>query len=221
MKTIAMTKEDLPVERLLKGEIEDMSKDELLAIIIGSGSKKEDVFSLSERIANIKYDIEESKDPLVFARRRGIGVKTACKIIACFEMNRRTRYVDRDINTVESPRDGAMIALSKIGESDQEVLLAIFLNTKNGVIKSKKIHKGTLNYMAIHPRDIFREAILYNSASIIIAHNHPSGNTEPSKEDIEITRKIKETSKIIGIALLDHIIVGDGFTSMKEEGYID
>ena len=221
MKCINVKNEDLPMEKIMTGKIEDMSRDELFAVIIGAGSRKENVFSLSERVANIRYDTKDSKDPLKFAKTRGIGIKTACKILACFEMTRRSRYRFEDIHKIDSPRDAAMMAFSEIGESDQEVLLGMFLDTKNKIIRTKKIHKGTLNYMAIHPRDIFRQAILHNSASIIISHNHPSGDTEPSTEDIDITTKIKDTSKIIGIPLLDHIIIGDGFLSMKEEGYIE
>ena len=108
-----------------------------------------------------------------------------------------------------------------MSELKQEVLKLIMLDTKNQIISIKDVFKGSLNTSIVHPREIFNEAIKRNSSSIIICHNHPSGDPTPSKEDINITLRINECSKIIGISLLDHIIVGKGkFISLKEKGII-
>jgi DNA repair protein RadC len=123
--------------------------------------------------------------------------------------------------SVRSPEDGYRLLKQFIGDMDREVLLLVCLDTKNQPTAINICHIGSLNSSIVHPREIMKTAILSNAASIIIAHNHPSGNAAPSNEDIEVTKRMKEAGKIIGIDLLDHIIVGDeAFISLKEKGYI-
>jgi DNA repair protein RadC len=123
--------------------------------------------------------------------------------------------------SVRSPEDGYRLLRQFIGDMDREVLMLVCLDTKNQPTAINICHIGSLNSSIVHPREIMKTAILSNAASIIIAHNHPSGNAAPSNEDIEVTKRMKEAGKIIGIDLLDHIIVGDDtFVSLKEKGYI-
>ena len=120
-----------------------------------------------------------------------------------------------------SPKDVSTLLINEMSNLKQEVFKLIFLNTKNIVIGSKDVFKGTLNSSIVHPREVFKEAIQRGSASIIACHNHPSGDPNPSKEDINITLRLKECGKIMGIELLDHMIIGaNKYVSLKEKGII-
>lgn len=125
--------------------------------------------------------------------------------------------------TIRQPDEAAEIAVSFIGDDDREVLLVMCLNTKNDVVAVHRAHVGALNQAVIHPREIYKACILSNSASLIIAHQHPSNDPSPSPQDIEVTRRISEAGKILGIELLDSLVVTDdvhNYRSLKEDGYI-
>ena len=128
-------------------------------------------------------------------------------------------YADRMIST---PREAIEIAKVILEDCDREKLVVCCLNTKNEPTSISTVSIGSLNSLIVHPREVFKTAIMSNSASIILFHNHPSRNTQPSKEDISITERIKEAGKIIGIEMIDHIIIGDNkkYTSLKEEGVV-
>lgn len=123
---------------------------------------------------------------------------------------------------IRSPEDGAKIASRFIGRDDREVFFVMCLNTKNNVIAVHRCHVGSLNASLVHPREVFKSAILNNAASVIVAHQHPSGDITPSKEDINVTRRLVEAGKLLGIDVLDHLVVNsdNSFTSLKERGYI-
>jgi DNA repair protein RadC len=123
---------------------------------------------------------------------------------------------------VRSPQDGANIASMFIGDEDREVFFVMCLNTKNQVVAVHRCHVGALNASIVTPREVFKSAILNNSASIIVSHQHPSGDVNPSREDIDVTKRLVECGKILGIEVLDHIIVNDKseYYSMKEKGYV-
>lgn len=128
---------------------------------------------------------------------------------------------------IRSPEDGAEIAYSFIGDDDREVFLVMCLNTKNKVIAVHRCHVGSLNASIVSPREVFKSAIMNNSASIIVCHQHPSGESQASQEDIHVTRRLDEAGKILGIQVLDHLIIGEKngtspvkFTSLKEKGYL-
>jgi DNA repair protein RadC len=124
--------------------------------------------------------------------------------------------------TIRSPEDAMHLAMHHIADDDREVFLVMCLNTKNQVVALHRAHVGSLNASIVHPREVMKSAILNNAASIIVSHQHPSGDPTPSKEDIEVTRRLAEAGRIIGIELLDHVIVtykGKN-TSLKEKGYL-
>jgi DNA repair protein RadC len=123
---------------------------------------------------------------------------------------------------VRSPEDGAKIASQFIGDDDREVFFVMSLNTKNRVVAVHRCHVGSLNASIVTPREVFKSAILNNSASIIVSHQHPSQNVDPSREDIEVTQRLVEAGKILGIEVLDHLIVNANseYCSLKEKGYI-
>ena len=132
----------------------------------------------------------------------------------------REKSLYYDFKAIKSPYDAYKIFSNFIGNADRELFAVACLNTKNEVANLSVVHMGSLNASIVHPREVFKTAILSNSASIVCAHNHPSGHPEPSREDIEVTKRLVEAGRILGIELLDHIIIGeDKYYSLKEEGH--
>lgn len=121
---------------------------------------------------------------------------------------------------IVSPSDAVLTFKDFIGDSDREYFVVMCLNTKNEPTHISTVAIGALNKTIIHPREVFKVAILSNAASVIFCHNHPSGNTDPSPQDIEVTSRLEEAGEILGIKVLDHLIIGDDFCSMKEKGYL-
>ena len=153
----------------------------------------------------------------------GIKKVKASQILAVAELFKRfnTLKSNRIEIGISSPKDISRLLMNEMSCLNQEILKLVVLNTKNKIIRVKDVFKGSLNTSIVHPREIYSEAIRCGGASIIICHNHPSGDSTPSKEDINITARIKECGKIIGIELLDHIIIGNNeYTSLKEKGII-
>ena len=124
--------------------------------------------------------------------------------------------------TIRSPEDAKELAEAHIGDEDREVFLVMMLNTKNQVIGLHRAHVGSINASLVHPREVMKCAILNNAAAIIVSHQHPSGNPAPSQEDVEVTKRLAEAGKLIGIELLDHVIVSytGKYVSLKEKGYL-
>lgn len=214
-----------PIEKLLKFGVKSLSDAELLAILLRTGTKGENVINLSSRIIaelkgldgllNISYD-EANKI-------KGIKKVKACQIIAMTELFNRFKTLKsiNDSFKVTSPKDISSLLINEMSNLNQEIFKIILLNTKNIIIATKDVFKGTLNSSIVHPREVFKEAVSMGSASIIVCHNHPSGDPSPSKEDINITIRLKECGKIMGIELLDHIIIGNNkYVSLKEKGII-
>jgi len=153
---------------------------------------------------------------------KGIGKAKGIAILAAIELGKRIRqYKPEESYTVRSPEDGADYIMEEMRNLNQEHLVVLFLNTKNQIIHRQTIFIGSLNASIVHPREIFREALKRSAASIICAHNHPSGDPTPSQEDIHVTRRLAEAGKIMGIELLDHLVIGNNsFVSLKEKGYL-
>ncbi|QCX32494.1 JAB domain-containing protein [Caloramator sp. E03] len=216
--------QDRPRERLIKFGPEALSNSELLAIIIRTGTKAENALSLSNKLIAYGKGLEFLSNCTVqeLSKIKGIGTAKAAQIKAAIELGKRLRSYrsDRTI-TINSPKDAAEIVMEDMRYYKKEHFKVIFLNTKNVVIDVKDLSIGNLNSSIVHPREVYNEAIKKSSASIIAIHNHPSGDPTPSQEDINITKRLVEAGKIIGIDLLDHIIIGDGcFISLKEKGII-
>ncbi|NFH68821.1 JAB domain-containing protein [Clostridium botulinum] len=225
LKIKDIPKNERPKEKLLSYGADTLNNSELLAIILRTGTKGENVLQLSNRLLSefqgLDGILEASLDDITSIK--GIKEGKASQILALAELFKRFRTfksADRDIK-IMSPNDIAMLINGEMSLLKQEILKVIFLNTKNIVIGTKDVFKDSLNTSIVHPREIFKEAVNKSSAKIIICHNHPSGDPTPSKEDINITLRIKECGEIMGIQLLDHIIIGkNGFISLKEKGFI-
>jgi DNA repair protein RadC len=196
---------------------ENTSLQNLLAVLIGPKADP----TITGRLASlgVKGIISLSKEELM--SYDGVGETVANRIMACLGLaGLMNKYKLEKQYVVRSPEDAAKY-FSDLAILDQEHFEAIFLNTKNVVIGRKNIFKGSLSASIVHPRELFKEALRLSAASIIVAHNHPSGNTSPSREDIDVTKRLVEAGKITGIEILDHVIIGQGnFTSLKEKGYV-
>ncbi|MEK4255187.1 RadC family protein [Ureibacillus sp. FSL K6-2830] len=216
--------DDRPRERLIKQGPQSLSNQELIAILLRTGTKQESVLSLANRVLNYFEKLHELKHATLeeIISIKGIGQAKAVQLLAAIELGRRLSQKQMDSRfTIRSPKDAASFLMPEIGSLQQEHFVALYLNVKNQVIHKQTIFIGSLNSSIVHPREIFKEAVKRSAASIICAHNHPSGNATPSPEDIEVTKRLQEAGFIIGIELIDHIIIGDHqYVSLKEQGYI-
>lgn len=219
-----MPEAERPRERLAKYGAEVLSNSELLAIILRTGTSQDSALSLACRIlkndGGIRFLYESSFEELKGIR--GIGEAKASQIKAALELGRRLKtYKDSGSIYIKTPYDAAELVMEDMRFLKKECLKLMMLNTKNMVVSIKEISVGSLNSSIVHPREIFVEAIKASCASIIICHNHPSGDPSPSQEDINVTRRVYEAGKIVGIDLIDHIVIGDGkFISLKEKGIL-
>ncbi len=223
IKILDMKKDERPRERLIKNGASALSDSELLAIILRTGSKQENVINLSQRILR-EYNIKQLSQANLkqLMRIHGIKESKAAQIAACFEIARRLEsFNDEDKQKISSPEDIYRRLYPKMREQKKELFIELCLDTKNRIIREEIISVGSLNANIVHPREVFKLALAESAAHIIVAHNHPSGDPAPSREDIEITKKLAQTGIIMGITLLDHVIIGDGrHFSMKEAGHI-
>lgn len=221
IKVNDLPKNERPRERLLRYGAEVLSNGELLAIILGTGSKKEDILSLCSRILKQNGGINGllNSNAKEFMKLKGIGIAKAAQLLALGEISKRLKsFKSGDEYKVNSPGDAADLVMEEMRYLKQECLKVVMLNTKNIVIGYQNVSLGGLNSSIVHPREVFCEAIKKSSASIVICHNHPSGDPTPSNEDINITYRLCECGKLLGIEVLDHLIIGNGiFISLKEK----
>lgn len=203
--------------------IESLSERELLCLILGAGTKNTPLESLVNQVLDMKqeYGLKNLTPEYLRTQINGLTIKKAEVLLAGMELGRRVYSGDPALGKViRSPEDAASI-FDELKDQKQEHFVAIFLNTKNVVIGKKTIFVGSLNASIVHPRELFNEAIKRNAASIIVAHGHPSGDSKPSRQDIDVTKRIVSVGELIGIPVLDHVVIGfNNFTSMKEKGYL-
>ena len=219
-----LPKSERPRERLIKFGPEALSAQELLALIIGRGIPKKSVMNIAQellaRFGNIMAISQASIEAL--SEIKGIGLAKAAQIKACFELGKRQDLEPELKNyDIKNPQSVVKAIRASIKDKAKEHFKLILLDTRNKIIGISTISIGTLNASLVHPREIFKEAIIHNSASVVLAHNHPSGDPEPSEEDLTITERLVESGKILGIEVIDHIIIGKtNFSSFKERGLI-
>jgi DNA repair protein RadC len=213
---------DRPRERLYTRGAAELSLQELLAIIIGGGMRGSGALVLALRLLGEFGDLVTMGRAGVDELRRvpGIGFARSCQMVAAFELGKRfARESKSSGSSVRTPRDIARMFMDEMKHYDREHFKAAFLNTKNQVIKVVTVSIGSLNASIVHPREILKPAIAASAASIILVHNHPTGDPTPSREDVEFTRRFAKCGELIGIELLDHIVIGsDRFQSLKESG---
>ena len=205
MRILDLNEEERPRERFKRLGEGALSTAELLAIILRTGSRKENVVSLSQRILSL-YPLEKLSELSTkeLCKINGVGEAKALQIKAMFCLVNRKTFAK--IKKISSSKD-VWNYFASIRELKQEHFYVLHLNSKNEIISSKLIAIGTLNSVVIHPREVFKQAILESAQSVILVHNHPSGDVNPSLQDKEITTKLEKASETVGIDLLDHIIV--------------
>ncbi|MDD2439967.1 MAG: DNA repair protein RadC [Methanosarcinaceae archaeon] len=218
-----LPEEERPRERLLKYGPEALSNAELLSIILRTGSREENVISLCARILS-EYSLRQLSLANVskLMEIHGIGKAKASQITALFEISRRLEtYTEEPKRKIRSPRDVYAFMYPKMREQKKERFVSLCLDTKNQILKEDIVSIGSLNASIVHPREVFKSALMESSASVIMIHNHPSGDPNPSREDILVTEKLVEGGKLLGIEVLDHIIIGEGrYVSLKAEGFV-
>ena len=201
-----------PRERLVNKGKENLSNEELLSIILKTGTKDKSVKEVSFELLNLVKDIRNLKDVSIktLTNIKGIGKVKAIELLAVIELGKRIyeEVNDNDLISCTNPVNIINYFNYLFKDKKQEEFYVIFLDNKKKYISKKLLFVGSINYSIVHPREIFKEAYLYSASSIICIHNHPSGDPYPSKEDDNITIKIKEIGLIHGISLIDHIIIG-------------
>lgn len=217
--------DDRPREKLSLRGAQSLSDAELIAILLRTGTKGKSVISISQEIINREKNLAQLalKNLADLKKIPGIGNDKAVTLIAAFEISRRILHQTKWFSSkkITSPQDVAEMFIPILRDEVKEVFMVVCLNSSNKVIKFEKISIGNLNSSVVHPREIFKVAIENNSASIILIHNHPSENPEPSNEDISITKKIVEAGKMMDIPVFDHIIIaGNNYTSFVERRII-
>lgn len=227
-KVQSFTIHDLPIterprERLQKLGSEALSSQELLALILGRGIRGESVMVTAQRIlsafGNVKNISQASLEEL--SSIRGIGPAKAAQLKASFELAKRKEEVSGENISIKTSKDVLKLVRPRLKDKKKEHFLVLSIDTRSTLIRMGNISIGTLDANLVHPREVFKEAIQSLASSIILVHNHPSGNPEPSDADIEITKRIVKTGGVIGIDILDHIIIAkDRFYSFKEKGIV-
>lgn len=229
MREKSFTLHDLPVserprERLCVYGADRLSTPELLALLLGRGIAGESVVVTAQRLmkhfGSLKGIYEATLEQLTEVR--GIGTAKAAQILAAFELAKR---VDKDGSSdkksvIKTPEDAAALLGGRLSEKKKEYFLAILLDTRGRHIRTAEISIGSLDTSIVHPREVFKEALAASAATVIFVHNHPSGDTEPSDDDISLTKRLADAGNIMGIDVIDHLIIGGGdFRSLKREGY--
>lgn len=213
-----------PREKLHRYGVRYLTDAELLAIILGTGSRNTTAISLAHQIMKdheqgLRFLYNASVEDI--SKYKGIGLAKATQVKASLELGRRLS-IQNPINfTIKQPTDVVDYLIGEMRYLTQEHFNVLLLNTKNMVISLENITKGIVNASLVHPREVFKKAISKNATSLILAHNHPSGDPMPSNEDKLITKRLVEAGEIIGIGIIDHIIIGDGsYLSFKEMGML-
>jgi DNA repair protein RadC len=215
--------DERPRERLMKYGSASLSEAELLAIILRVGTVQENVIDLSKRILRehslrdiCQLGINELK------KFRGINDAKACQVLACAELASRIYASQAQQKArIDSSKDVYELIYPELRFTKKEQFYCLYLDTRNNLIRKELVSVGNLNTSVIHPREIFRSAIKESANSVILCHNHPSGNAEPSKDDLEITKLLVSAGKLMGIQVLDHVVIGDGgHVSMADRGLV-
>jgi DNA repair protein RadC len=225
MKIMDIPKDERPRERLIKNGPENLSNEELLSIILTTGTKNESVKELSlnilkqfNRISDLKYATINKLIEI-----KGIGISKATIIMAVIELSRRMNTkVDSDAEILNNPKKIYEYTRYLFNDKKQELFYSLYFNNKQKLVGKKLLFIGTVNKSITHPREVFKYAYLYSATSIICIHNHPSGDVTPSKEDVIFTNALVEIGLIQKIQVLDHIIVSDNcYYSFQDNGKIN
>jgi DNA repair protein RadC len=215
-----MLPDDRPRERLERSGAESLSNSELLAILFRTGTAKKNAVQVADalfrELGGLPGIATASLAQLVSVD--GIGRVKAIEVKAAIELGKRLSVANEDAKPIiRSPADVAQLMMADLRYEAKEHLYALMLDARNQVRHTRSISTGTLTESLVHPREVFSEVIKFSAASFVLVHNHPSGDPDPSPEDIKTTKRLIEAGKVMGVELLDHVIIGDGrWCSMKQ-----
>ena len=219
-----LPREERPRERLQKVGADNLSLAELLALVIERGRRGENVLAIAQNLISHFGNLAKMKEATIeeLQQVNGIGFATACKLKAAFELGEKAQTMTTEYGQkIESAKDVFKLLKNDLGNKKKEHFKVLSLDSRNKLISIDNVSVGTINTNLVHPREVFKTAIQHLAVSIILVHNHPSGDTEPSEADIEITKRLIESGKIMGIDILDHIIITKNkFFSFKDKGLI-
>jgi DNA repair protein RadC len=217
-----LPKVERPREKLISKGVENLKDEELLAILLRTGVQGKSVIDLAKQILQRHSKRGLLKMPYnILIKMKGINSAKACTILASNELIKRSLEMGEETIPLISFVKDVIAQVSFLRNKLREHLVVLYLNSRNELLFKKDMFIGTLNANLVHPREIFAEALRQNAASVILVHNHPSNNSEPSEDDLEITKRIVEAGKIMGIDVLDHIIITQSkFFSFKEKKLI-
>ena len=217
-----MPAEERPRERLARYGVASLSTAELLAILLRTGGRGENVLQMAQRLlvawGGLAGLVRANSAEL--SGFKGIGPAKASQVQAALEIGRRMQVASpNERPVINSPADAAALLMGEMAHLEQEHLRLLLLDTKNRVLATPTVYQGNINTMVVRIAELFREAIRHNSSGFIVAHNHPSGDPTPSPEDVQMTRQIVQAGELLGVEVLDHVIIGNGrFVSLKERG---
>lgn len=213
-----ISQDERPREKLERYGSNSLNNDELLALILRTGHQKENAIEMSNRLIK-EYGLDKLSECSLkeLQEIKGIGFAKACQIVALFEFNKRHAISKRDGKAIKCAKDVYEYALPLLSGKDKEHFMILHLDSKSRVIKDEIISIGILNASLVHPREVFKSAIKESANVIVLVHNHPSGDVEPSKVDEDVTNRLNETGKLLKIKIMDHVIIGkDNYYSFRE-----
>jgi DNA repair protein RadC len=214
--------DERPRERLIQYGADVLSTAELLAILLRTGTEQRSAVGLAEHLLATFGSLRGVAHATIeeMAQVHGIGPAKAAQIKAAIEFGRRLVAAAPEERTkIRSPQDVYNLLGPSLREEKREHFIALLLDTKGGVLRTRTVSVGDLSSSLVHPREVFVEAVRHSAASLIVAHNHPSGDPTPSPEDAQVTRRLNEAGQLLGIDLLDHVVLGDNrWVSLKERG---
>lgn len=219
MKIKDIPKAERPREKLIEKGVDALSNEELISIILKTGTKNKSVKELSSEIITKVSNISNLKDCSInyLLEVKGIGNTKACEVLASIELGKRIYLFSEKRTRITSSKDVFNNMRYYLLECNQEYFYCMYLNNKNEIVERRLLFMGTVNKSVVHPREVFKYAYLSSASGIICIHNHPSGDVNPSREDINLTKALIEIGKIQAIPVLDHIIIGkDKYYSMAE-----
>ncbi len=210
LKIKQLPKHEQPREKLIEKGAVNLKNNELLAILLGTGREGKNVLEVAEEILK-KFPMKKLLilDYKNLSKIKGLGPGKACSLLAAFELTKRALEVeDNNLPYINSAKD-AVAQLQELRTAKKEHFVVLYLNARNQLVHKETISVGTLNANLVHPREVFKPAIEHLAASIIVAHNHPSGGTDPSAADLELTKRLADAGKLLGIELVDHVIIAN------------
>ena len=223
MKIKDLPKSDRPREKLIAKGAVNLKDSELLAILLRTGTKGKNAIEIATHIL-AKYSKKRLLQMIYqdLTQINGISSGKATTLLAAFELAKRALEVnDTNLPVINNAKD-AMAQLFNIRELKKEHFVVLYLNAKNQLVHKETISMGTLNANLVHPREVFEPALKHSAVQITIAHNHPSGDPNPSEDDMELTKRLTEAGEMMGIEVMDHMIVSkNNYFSFKEEGYLN